>query len=205
MNRATLRLAALALLLGSLRQASASPLTLDYSVEPTAGGKYEYDFSLLLDDHDQSWKPGQGFDWLVFGDAQSTSSRIQDFTLTSSLPVGPWTSLGWTSGFHNGPTFEPPTNAYWVPTAVDDELSWSGLSATDLGQGQLLFSTLVYSNSAVAPDFQVANEVATPEPATLTLLGSALLGLGVVHLRRRRANAILRLLSAAALATKRLS
>jgi hypothetical protein len=31
--------------------------------------------------------------------------------------------------------------------------------------------------------------VSTPEPATLTLLGSALLGLGVVYLRRRRAKA----------------
>jgi formylglycine-generating enzyme required for sulfatase activity len=42
---------------------------------------------------------------------------------------------------------------------------------------------------AFAVGFRVASSVAVPEPATITLLGSALLGLGVVYLRRRRAKA----------------
>jgi hypothetical protein len=56
----------------------------------------------------------------------------------------------------------------------------------------------VFLNDATSATFPAGNDsvtltsfsaVPTPEPATLTLLGSALLGLGVIYLRRRRAKA----------------
>jgi len=50
---------------------------------------------------------------------------------------------------------------------------------------------ILWHTSSQSPytDFVVATATPLPEPATLTLLGTALLGLGVVYLRRRAAKA----------------
>jgi hypothetical protein len=47
-----------ALLILSPQQLKASPLTMDYTVAPTAGGLYDYNFTLILDNNDgREFKP----------------------------------------------------------------------------------------------------------------------------------------------------
>lgn len=184
-------LATLAMVLGvGAQHASASPMRLDYSVTPAGGGLYNYDFTLTLDNNDNSWAAGQGFGWLIFGDAAFPGpSPLADFTMTSSFPVGPWTYLSGSSGGHNGPTFGFVLDN-WVPTGVGDQLTWSGTSSANLGQGELLFSFLVGTNGTVRPNFQEANLLqpsAIPEPASLAVFGFLAGGAGFVYRRRKLA------------------
>ncbi len=174
----------LALCLSSLVQAT--PLRLDYAVSDLGTGRYEYNFSLVLDNHDGSWASGQGWGWFIFGDTPDSAagSPLTDFVIDSAdLPVGPWTGLSTSYGGHNGPTFSD-VLAKWFPLAVGDALTWSGTSTADLAQGELLFSTLVtYPGGTVAADFEVANRLGSvPEPPVTALL---LLGLLVPAFRQR--------------------
>ncbi len=167
-----------------------TPLRLDYETTDIGGGLFEYDFKLELDNNDGSWLSGQGWRWLVFGDALSSLSPLADFVLTSQAP-GPWDYLDSSTGQHNGPTFGPVLN-YWIPTSIGDFLVWSGTSSANVAQGDLLFSTLAGTlNRGVAANFEVANRVkfssvpgSVPDNgSTLALFGAAFLGL--IGLRRR--------------------
>jgi hypothetical protein len=133
-----------------------SALTLDYVVTDTGLGVYQYDFTLTLTNDDGSWSPGQGFGWLIFGDALESTSPITDFYMDpSQFPVGPWTSLGSSGGYHNGPTMEYVLDT-WVPSEIGDTLQWTGFSSVFLDQDQLLFSSIYTSGGAPIIEFQIA-------------------------------------------------
>jgi hypothetical protein len=166
-------------------RAEATPLRLDYTVQNTGGGLFDYDFRLSVDNNDGSYVPGQAWRWIIFGDADRSASPLTNWEGDLSQS-SPWISLfSSSSGGHNGPTLigpGPSVLSYWVPTGVGDFLKWSGTSTADLAQGNLLFSTLAGTlNNGVAANFNVANRVqsfdakSVPEPASV--LG--LLALGV--------------------------
>ena len=160
----------------------ADELQLFYSVEPYGTGLTLYDFQLELTNADGSWVPGQGWGWIVFGDCELCSSPLADWTGLSE--DSPYNAFWITAGFHNGRTLAPP-GTYWVPNAVGDTLDWSGTSTADLGQGQLLFSTILTENDAEAASFQAATLV--PDPGSLFLLATAV-GLAgfLMHFRQHR-------------------
>lgn len=161
----------------------AHPLHMTYSVTPN-GGMFDYQFALTLDNHDNSWVSGMRWGWLIFGDAQSSNSPISDFVIdNSSFPVGPWTSLGSSSGYHNGPTFKFVLDC-WQPTFVGETLTWSGSSATFLDQGKMLWSSIYSDNGTPIIEFETADLV--PEPATMLGLGIAAFTLLKARKRRQR-------------------
>ncbi len=162
----------------------ATPIRLDYVITDLGGGLFDYEFTLVLDNNNNSWQAGQSWDWLIWGDQQSARTNLTDWVGDESdLPVGPWTEYTSSSGFHNGPTFlDFPDFIGWEPQFIGDSLSWSGTSTAFLDQGELLWSTLLGNGGAKLATFEVANLI--PAPATLSLL--ALAGLGLRRRRRRR-------------------
>ena len=149
--------ALLGLWVGSAGLARAqAALAMDYVVTDLGTGLYEYDITLTLTNDDGSWQPGQGFGWIIWGDGQEMQSPISDFTMDSSqFPVGPWTDLSNTGGYHNGPTFAFVLDT-WVPSAVGDYLKWTGYSATFLDQDQMLFTSLYTTGGAPIIQFATA-------------------------------------------------
>jgi hypothetical protein len=70
---------------------------------------------------------------------------------------------------------------------LSNTTTWDDTTVSGLGLTPGTY-TWTWGSGATADSF-VMNISQVPEPTTLTLLGSALLGLGVVYLRRRRAKA----------------
>lgn len=187
-----------ALVLTALVSASSAyattPLSLNYTVTPDSG-LYRYDFTLTLDNNDGSWLAGDAYAWLIFGDSQVVGgSPLSDFAMDSSqFPIGPWTYLQASIGGHNGPNLGY-AGDYWTPASVGSFLTWSGVSANDVAQGSLLFSTLmmikngeeVTTDTVGKASFEVATRNAAGVPdggATVAMIGAALAGF--VLLRRR--------------------
>ncbi len=131
--------------------APATPLRLEYWVTDVGGGTFQYDFVLSLDNNDLSWKAGQGFNWIVFGDADMTSPLTDWLGNEADLPIGPFIVYGSSTGGHNGPTLihvdtTGAADEGWVPAEVGDSLHWSGTSSANVPQGDLLFSNLAPVN-----------------------------------------------------------
>ena len=95
-------LLAVSMAIGLAVPADAASLLLEYSVTAKSGGDYHYDFELILTNADNSWVPGQQWDWITFGDAAPGPSPLADFSNGSS----PDPNVAFTSsnGGHNGPT-----------------------------------------------------------------------------------------------------
>ena len=167
----------------------ATPIRLDYQITDLGGGLYDYEFTLVLDDHDSSWAAGQGWTLVCFGDADSSPSPLTDFIGdTGDLPVGSWTYYTSCTGYHNGPVIGPDGD-YWIPTAVGESLFWSGTSTAYLGQGELLFSTLDVTGGADWVDFVPANLVTNnviPAPGAMLLVCIGFLGCRISGIIRRK-------------------
>lgn len=171
-------------LLGGFAAASnAANLNLDYSIAPV-GSLWSYNLTLSVDTSGSAWAPGQGWTWITFGDvAEQGTSPLRDFVLTSGLPVGPFTVLGFASGGHNGPTWLVGANGwtYWVPATANETLSWTGTSSFHATPGSLFFSELFVVGGASVDTFKEMRQV-VPEPVSMLALAS----LVPMILRKRR-------------------
>lgn len=165
----------------------ATPLTLNYSVT-NVGSNYQYDFNLVLDNHDNSWSLGQEWDWIVFGD------RVGNYPNPNTFDCSQWTPLStptnWntacSSGGHQGPTLyagSSPLLPGWSPTSVGESISWSGLYTSLVPEGSIYWSPVVAGGGAEAYQYYLANPVnsqtSVPEPTPLLLVGLGLLGLSL--------------------------
>jgi hypothetical protein len=82
---------------------ASAPFTLDYSVTPV-GPNYQYNFSLVLDNNDGSWVPGQEFNWLIVGAAVNQPSPFAELdSFFTSIPANSYATS--TSGFFKRPHF----------------------------------------------------------------------------------------------------
>jgi hypothetical protein len=171
----------------------AATLMLDYSVATSPTGTYRYNFELRLVDEDGTWRSGQQWDWIVFGDRPGSGLPSGFCPTGLSCPTDafvnfsssdPTANLGFSGGGHQGPTIQYGSSVLlpgWQPTQVGDTLTWSGESSIFLGSGQLFWSTLVTGGGAQRVDFSVANlraASAVPEPETWMMLILGFLGIG---------------------------
>ncbi|MGO9430885.1 choice-of-anchor D domain-containing protein [Rhodoblastus sp.] len=197
--------AALGLGVGLMPDGQATPLALDYSIfSGPSSGEYTYDFSLILNNNDRSWIPGQNFNGIIFGDQPFPGpSNLTDFSINpTSFPVGPFTNLLVASLDHNGPIFlESGPFSFgpgWVPSAVGDTLAWSGTSTAFLPQGQLLFSNLL--GTGVLANFAVADLVSRLGLASPTI-NNAPINFGAVRIGSTVANQAISVSNTAPIAT----
>jgi hypothetical protein len=188
----TKSLATMILVALAATSANATPFTLDYTVTDV-GSNFQYNFELILDNHDGSWVAGQGINWLIVGDAQNSPSPFPVSLFFTTVPTGAVNA--WSGGFHNGPNLcwgglgsgYCVSNNY-TPKAVGDTLSFVGLSSTFLGAGDLLWSNLGGSNGEVQASFETANFEGispVPEPSTWAMMILGFCGLGFLAYRRR--------------------
>lgn len=169
-------------LAGLAALSSAASLALCYTATPN-GNLYDYTMTLSVDTSQSAWSAGMGWTWITFGDVNSGTSTLADFTLTSA-PPSPFNQLSFSSGGHNGPTwlFDANGIVYWTPTSANDTLTWTGTSANPGAPDTLQFSELMVTGGASADNFKDMEVCPVPEPASLLVLG----GLLPIVLRRRR-------------------
>jgi len=185
----------LAAMLLALPAASfAEPLTLHYDLTDLGGGLHQYDFTLLLDNHDNSWTSGNSWDWIVFGD------RLWSYSGPDAIP-NDWSWISsdpglrrvYSTGGHEGPTVWIGVELSlpgWTPSSVGDALHWSGTTTRFLPDGHLRWSSLIWGGgasevySAPAVEDGVEEEI-VPEPASLLLVGTGLVGLRAWRRRRK--------------------
>ena len=162
MRKLRFGLGAVALLAACAGTASATPLRLDYCVDVLPSGLYKYTFTLTVDNHDNSWAPGQAWRWLIFGDQNGAPSPLTSWADDGTVwPVGPWTGYSSSGGGHNGPTMNYVLD-YWTPAGVGDSLTWTGTSNANLQEPDMLFSTIAGTlNGGIAADFEVAHRLAS--------------------------------------------
>ena len=156
----------------------ADPLDLYYT-KSAVSGHFQYDFKLVVTNTDSSYAPGQGWNWITFGDVSGSTSTLPDFSLISQTFPNPNMQFTFSSGGHNGPTFLDVVNLStngWIPLGIGDFVQWSGNSAFDVPDGNLLFSTLIPVNGATPADFKPAIPLsAVPEPSVALLVGFVVL------------------------------
>jgi hypothetical protein len=177
---------------------ASAPFTLDYSVTPV-GPNYQYNFSLVLDNNDGSWVPGQEFNWLIVGAAVNQPSPFAELdSFFTSIPANSYATS--TSGFLNGPTLcfgmscADPYNGY-QPTALGETLNFTGLSSTLIGPDQLDWIVLFRANAdftacGAAECLRTANLMPTPVPNVGAGLPGVLFGAALLtwwRVRRQRA------------------
>jgi hypothetical protein len=158
-------------ILGSAGLAAATPLRMEYCVEDLGGGTFEYTFTLILDNNDGSWQPGQGWRWLIFGDEPGAGSGgtgvspIDGFIGDPTyLPIGPWTGYSTSGGGHNGPTLSSVLE-YWIPTAVGETLTWGGTVGVDVPEPDMKFSTIAGTlGGGIAANFTGMHRVSCNGP-----------------------------------------
>lgn len=144
----------LALLVGAAAfcaSVGATPLTLEYTVTGSSP-PYTYNFRLVLDNHDNSWQQGMGWQNIVFGQAPlgqgGSAPFVSWITDSSSYPVGPFTATYWANYMyggvpHDAPIFydhAPPSGQHWIPAGVNSAIVWCGTCNVALGQGLMAWS-----------------------------------------------------------------
>lgn len=171
-----------------------SPFRLEYTVEELDSGRFDYEFDLILDNADNSWSPGQEFDWFVFGDVpMGQSSPLTDWIFDPSRSDPNLQALTFSTGGHNGPTVGYGATVQfpgYVPTAIGDTLEWAG-TATSLAD-EIAWSNLRLSPGATRANFEAASLAAPKSPAiaepssvfSILLVGTAL-AMGVWKKPRR--------------------
>lgn len=168
----------------------AIPLTLNYQVT-NLGSTYQYNFDLVLDNHDNTWVLGHQWDGIVFGDRKGGPQQpgtipCNDWIWGDSDPgVSKYTSC--TGGAHQGPTLIYGTSASlpgWAPTHIGDVLSWSGTSKTLVADGDMFWFPLNKSPWVIGQFYYQANNTSNlPEPGSLLLFALGLIGLGFIRRR----------------------
>lgn len=142
----------------------ATPLKVEYCVTTDEFGMNRYQFTVTLDNNDNSWFAGQGFNWFIVGDAQNSASPLADFVPELPLPA-PFTDDGfsYSGGYHNGPTLLDFGTDFdfrgWVPEAIGDSFTFAGSSMTLLGPTELLWSNISSNNGAVIAEFLIATQL----------------------------------------------
>ena len=173
---------ALAVLSLAVSSAQADPTTLWYEVTDIGGGLYDYEFSLVLDNHDGTWTPGEKWINIIFADSAGFPMLLIDFVGDpGDLPIGPFDDYGWVIGAHYGYTLVPRTR-WWEPTAVGESLNWSGTSTVFVGPGDMLYSIQPTMHGLPRVEFKPARYV--PVPGAI-LLGSIGLGFSGWLCKRR--------------------
>ena len=179
---ATAFMFAVAVSLFSAMEAQAGVLTLSYSTSDIGGGLYQYDFVLRVTNQDGTYTVGDNYNWIIFGDVPfGNTSPISDFAVISESFSNPDVYFTSSSGGHNGPTWIDAidinaADAGWVPTGVNDFVTWSGTSSTNVTQG------LQWSNLGGSFRHDFLNARYVPEPTSIAIFGS----IGLIAFRRRR-------------------
>jgi hypothetical protein len=167
----------------------AIPLTLNYQVTDL-GSTYQYDFELVLDNHDNSWVAGQEWDWFVFGDRKGSFLEEPAFDCAGwhwlSVPVGfGGNDNNCSSGGHQGPLLYvgvSPAFPGWSPAVIGESIQWSGTYNQFVGLADMWWAPVL--GPIGTNGFHQAGNVSLPEPAPFLLLG---LGLFSLMFARRRA------------------